>query len=72
MAGRRSTASADEALHRTQLSVAERTEIAARSATTRSEIAATLPPLRAARLKKRLNISALLSAGKSLTVKRPD
>ena len=45
-------ASADEALHRTQLSVAERTEIAARSATTRSEIAATLPPLRAAEAEK--------------------
>ena len=45
-------ASADEALHRTQLSVAERTEIAARSATARSEIAATLPPLRAAEAEK--------------------
>jgi chromosome segregation protein len=43
---------ADKSFQLTQLAVVERTEIAARSATARGEIAASLPPLRAAEAEK--------------------
>ena len=50
--GQQQRAAAATSLHAAQLAVGERTEIAARSTTARSEIATSLPPLRAAEAEK--------------------
>ncbi len=56
----RSLGDCEADLHRIQLSVAKKTEAAAKSATSRTELAAALPPLRAAEVAKAAEYQRLL------------